>query len=248
MTTTRRFSVLEAILAVVAKIDPAARAVARAHGLGLSRYPRLAVIVQAVRDPFSRAGVVESEGLTGQDYTTNPVEVERHRLATKLLDRVRDGASLGRVLEIACAEGVFTEMLAPHCDALLSVDFSATALAQARRRCGTLRNVSFGLWDVRKDLPPDQFDVTVVMDVLTLIRRPARLRAVIEKLVANLRPDDLLFVGDYRWKKFLEDSRLGRHLLFGGKWVLRELASHPQLETVEQASTETHVFAVFRKR
>lgn len=43
------------------------------------------------------------------------------------LDSVRDRACFRRALEIGCAEGVFTELLASRCENLLAVDLSAVA-------------------------------------------------------------------------------------------------------------------------
>ena len=87
----------------------------------------------------------------------------------------------------------------------------------------------------------------VVMNVLTLIRRLSRLRSAIHKIVMGMRPGDALLVGEYRWRKLLEDSWLGARLLFGGKAVLNEVAANPCLHTVCRAQTETHVFALFRR-
>jgi 2-polyprenyl-3-methyl-5-hydroxy-6-metoxy-1,4-benzoquinol methylase len=240
-------TILDTILAAAASIDPFVRAGARKLGVSMARFPRLAVIVQAVRDPFADVRVMDSEGWTGKDYTTNPDELARHGLAIQLISRMHQENRLTRVLEIACGEGVFTQMLAPHCDALLAVDFSANALGQAKKRCHEIGNVSFGLWDLRRDPIPGHFDLIVLMDVLTYVRRPARQRAVLEKVVADLRPGDLLLVGDYRWKKLLEDSWLGKRLLFGAKWVVEGVAAHPKLETLQRASTDTHIFAAFRR-
>lgn len=229
------------------------RVCTKALGVRASRHPRLAAFVEAVTEPYERADVFERQYATGPDhwqYTTNPVEHERFRVALQMLDAVRGDQQLGRVLEIACAEGVFTEMLAPRCESLLAVDFSEIALERARARCMGMQHVTFSRWNLRTDLVPGAFDVVVVMDVLTLIRRPARLRQVLEKLAAGLRTGDLLLACDYReeeWLRPLEDSWVGRRLLFGGKWVIEALVAHPALETVHRASTDSHVLALFRK-
>ena len=48
----------------------------------------------------------------------------------------------GRGLELACAIGETTRMLAPRCLRLLAVDSSATALKEAARRTTAHRNVT----------------------------------------------------------------------------------------------------------
>ena len=125
------------------------------------------------------------------------------------------------------------------------------ALGRARQRLGNADGLSFERWDLRRDPVPGIFDLIVVMDVLSYIRRPGRLRKAIDKLVTALRSGDLLLAGDYHQRHELrqvEESRLGRRLLFGGKWAIATLSAHPALETVKIASTDSHVFALLRKR
>ena len=241
---------LDVVAAIAAWSYPAARMILRALGIRASNHPRLAALADAVRDPYERVEAFDCDYAQGPDhwlYTTNPIERERHQVALRLLDSARADTSFGRVFEVACAEGVFTEMIAPLCESLAAVDFSEIALNRARQRCDWGNRVVFRQWNLRTDPIPGPFDVIVVMDVLSTIRRPGRLRKVIEKLVAGLRSGDLLLVGDYREGKLLEDSWLGKRLLFGGKWVVQEVATHPALATVEKASTETHVFALLRR-
>jgi SAM-dependent methyltransferase len=246
-------SPIDLVLAAIARTYPLGRAVARTLGIQLSRHPRLSVLVNAIRDPWARIESFDCDYAAMLDYwgyTTEPYERERHSLAIKLLDFARNGKRFGRVLEIACAEGVFTEMLAPLCDSLLAVDFSEIALERARRRLAQANGVSFNLWNLRTDPIPGVFDLIVVMDVLTCIRRPGKLRKVIDKLVGALRSGDLLLAGDYRESpelRTLEESRLGQHLLFGGKWVIQAIAAHQALQTLRTASTDSHVFALLRK-
>jgi SAM-dependent methyltransferase len=68
-------------------------------------------------------------------------------------------------LELACAEGVFTRMLAPRCGSLLAVDVSPDALQRARRRCGALRHVRFRRGPIPSDFPPGRFDLITVCEV-----------------------------------------------------------------------------------
>jgi SAM-dependent methyltransferase len=247
-------SPVDLILAAMARLYPLGRQVAGAFGVQSSRHPKLMALISAVQDPWERAEAFDHEYAARPDYwgyTTESHERERHLLAIRLLDFARNGRRFGRVLEIACAEGVFTEMLAPLCDSLLGVDFSKIALERARQRLAQADGVSFNLWNLRSDPVPGAFDLIVVMDVLSRIRRPARLRKAIDKLVSALRSGDLLFAGDYRERpelRSLEESRLGQHLLFGGKWVIAALSAHTALETLKTASTDSHVFALLRKR
>ena len=50
----------------------------------------------------------------------------------------RDPAPLGRVLEIGCSVGTFTEALAPRCSDLLAIDISKRAVERAAERLSPL--------------------------------------------------------------------------------------------------------------
>lgn len=244
-------SLTDLALGAVARIDPLGRKIARACGLQSSSYPRVVAIANVFRDRFERTDGYHSAALPDSwGYTADPAEQARHRLAIELLDSVRNGKRFGRVLEIACAEGVFTEMLAPLCDSLLAVDFSEIFLERARQRLAGTDKVSFNLWNLRSDPIPGIFDLLVVMDVLTHIRRPRKLRDVFDKLVTAMRSGDLMLVGDYRGApemRALEQSQLARHLLVGAKWIIGALSANPALETLKTASTDSHMFSLFRK-
>lgn len=226
------------------------RFLGRGLGIDPQSHPRIASLIEAIQDTGERAEVFDREFADHIDpwnYAGNPIERERHQLAAQLLDSVRGEELFRRSLEIACAEGIFTELLAPRSESLLAVDFSAVALGRARTRRQWATHVEFGLWDLRRCPVPGHFDLIVVMDVLTLIRRPQRLRAVFEKLANALRPGDLMLAGDYREKRLFEDTWWGKRLLRGGKQVIDALATHPAFETVKRADTDTHVFALLRK-
>jgi predicted TPR repeat methyltransferase len=83
----------------------------------------------------------------------------------------RTTAALGnrryrRAFEIGCANGVLTEQLAAHCDALLAIDVSETALASAKVRCGIQTNVSFDRMSFpNASFSPGAFDLIVLSEV-----------------------------------------------------------------------------------
>jgi SAM-dependent methyltransferase len=175
---------------------------------------------------------------------------EGRRRFIDLLCMIEDltGAELFRnALEIGCSEGVFTQMLAKHCRSLLAVDFAAVALDRARHRCGSIQNVTFLQWDLRRDVLGHQYDLIVVMDVLSYIFRPAALKAARLKLVGGLREGGYLLFGDVRQSTIFEQSCWNKYLMRGGMRIRELLASDNLLETVTVRTTDTHVFALFRK-
>ncbi|EJL29602.1 SAM-dependent methyltransferase [Novosphingobium sp. AP12] len=68
--------------------------------------------------------------------------------------------------EVGCAKGVLTNELAGHCDALLAVDVSATALKAARARCAVLDHVSFANMVFPQVGPVRLFDLVVLSEVV----------------------------------------------------------------------------------
>ena len=64
------------------------------------------------------------------DFETSPYEAEKYAATLAALPRPR----YRRALEVGCAIGVLTALLAPRCDALLALDGAEAALDRARRR------------------------------------------------------------------------------------------------------------------
>ncbi len=96
------------------------------------------------------------------NFTHSDYEARKYQKSLATLDR----PSYAAALEIGCSIGVFTQMLAPKCGHLLSIDVSEKALAQARERNAGLANVTFELRIAPHDLPADGcFDLTVLSEV-----------------------------------------------------------------------------------
>ncbi|WP_082474388.1 class I SAM-dependent DNA methyltransferase [Sphingomonas sp. Leaf343] len=95
-------------------------------------------------------------------FATSPYEREKydHTLASLPQPRV------GSMLEVGCANGVLTELLAGHCDRLLAVDVSQTALAAAAERCAALSNVSFAQRRLPAEAPDGRFDLILLSEVI----------------------------------------------------------------------------------
>lgn len=83
------------------------------------------------------------------------VEAARERIA-RLVAQMRPR---GRVLEIACGTGLWTQALAGAADALLALDAAPEAIAIARERVGPVDDVVFEVADVFSWTTRDRFDV-----------------------------------------------------------------------------------------
>lgn len=98
---------------------------------------------------------------------------ERGRL--EAMGRCAGGGPLGRVLEVGCAEGAFTRVLAGRADSVTALDISGVALERARRDLESAGGkVRFVETDVRSwaPAPGETFDLIVLGDVLYYLDKP----------------------------------------------------------------------------
>lgn len=119
-------------------------------------------------------------------------EQDRYRQALRMLPP----EPVAFALELACAEGHFTRMLAARVGRLLAADISDTALQRARARCAgaAIANVSFASMDLIEDPLPDNADLIVCSEVLYDLETRDELAAVAGKLAAALAPGGRLLM------------------------------------------------------
>lgn len=200
-------------------------------------------IKEAVMDGPRRARAELDSEFQGEEdpwrYATTPHEKCRHAREAEMLDAVRGTTRFQRALEVGCAEGTFTELLAERCDSLLAVDLSAVALTRACKRCESYPHVDFGLFDIRTGELSGAFDLVVVVHTLDYIRNPFTLRRVRDKLVSALRPGGFLLLGSTSSKHSVADNAWwGRYLIREGKWMNAFMAGHPKWEAIQAAVHE----------
>lgn len=91
-------------------------------------------------------------------------EYERRKYERTL--QALGGRRFVRALEAGASIGVFTEMLAPYCDALLAVDLSEKALAVARERLASRDHVRVEQRTLPEEMPKGPFDLIVASEIL----------------------------------------------------------------------------------
>ena len=96
-----------------------------------------------------------------------------------------------RCFEVGCSIGVLTRQLAARCDAVLGVDVSETALAQARTRCADLPHVMLEPMAVPAAWPAGTFDLIVFSEVLYYLGLPG-IREAAQRTLACLAPDGVV--------------------------------------------------------
>lgn len=117
------------------------------------------------------------------DYT-NAYETLKYQQTLSLVPQ----GPIANAMEIACAEGIFTRMLAGKVGRLTAVDISSKALERAAGRCADLQNVSFQQLNLVQDAIPAGLDLLVCSEVLYYLVDEKRLRRVAEKMAQALAP------------------------------------------------------------
>ena len=114
------------------------------------------------------------------DYATSEYEQAKYlRTLAALPGRT------GRTLELGCSVGVFTALVAPHCEYLLAVDFSPTALERARDRVAGFEHVELRRAKLPEETPRGPFDTIVCSEIL-YYWSPALVRAGLRRFEAEL--------------------------------------------------------------
>jgi glycosyltransferase involved in cell wall biosynthesis/peptidoglycan/xylan/chitin deacetylase (PgdA/CDA1 family) len=93
-----------------------------------------------------------------------------------------------QAMELACAEGHFTDRLAARVKSLVAIDISEKALERARLRCRHHANVQFRCLDLIDDAIPGEMDLIVCSEVLYFLENIDALREITEKLKRALAP------------------------------------------------------------
>lgn len=126
-------------------------------------------------------------------------------------------------MEIACSEGVFTDILAPRVDNLMGVDISPTAIDRAQKRCQKWKHVQFMQLDLMQDPLPGRFDLIVCSEVLYFMGGRHGLERTAHKLAKGLRVGGYLIMANMNLlKDDPNESGFDWTLDYGGR-VIREV-------------------------
>ncbi|QQO23557.1 methyltransferase [Bradyrhizobium diazoefficiens] len=125
----------------------------------------------------------------------NPFERKRY---TQMLRMSLSRQNITSALEVGCAAGAFTEMLAPHCKRLTVVDVVPQAISRARRRTEKWSHIGWKVADLQHFSPPERFDLIVVAEVLYYLSDTLEMRAAVDNLAGMLAPGGLVVFGSAR--------------------------------------------------
>jgi SAM-dependent methyltransferase len=142
--------------------------------------------------------VAEFEGR----YRTDP---DPWRYLTSAYERDKYAATLAAcgpgpfrsALELGGSIGVFSELLAPRCERMMTLDFSPTAVTLARNRLARFAHAEAVIGRVPESIPPGPFDLIVASELLYYL--PAAVLAqTLDSVVTALEPGGRLVCVHWR--------------------------------------------------
>ena len=150
-------------------------------------------------------------------------------------------------MELACAEGLFTQMVAPRFRSFLATDISETALARAKVRCASLEQVSFQVLDLATGLLPTELDVIFCSEVLYYLRDEEELVSVTKRLASALRPGGVIITAHAHLLKDSPDrTGFDWEHPYGAKTISAIFAATEGLAL--ESSIETELYRIDRLR
>jgi len=178
-----------------------------------------------------------------------PAQRERIRAALSEIDDILAETRRDKfdcAIEIGCAEGNVTELLAPRCHRLVAVDVSSVALARCRERCAAYTGIEYRQADLPGAAALGKFELVVAMDVLECIHSPVTLRRARGAIVQMLVPGGHVVVTTTRQHTVPETAWWGRWLPIGAR-INEFVGLDTRLEVVRSRQTSTHAITVYRR-
>jgi glycosyltransferase involved in cell wall biosynthesis/peptidoglycan/xylan/chitin deacetylase (PgdA/CDA1 family) len=155
--------------------------------------------------------------------------------------------SLDRVLELGCAEGMFTQKLAHHAKALIAADISSRALDRARARCADCGNVHFQLLDLVTDDIPGGQSLIICSEVLYYVGRD-RLAKIATKLRDALAPGGRLVMANaFVLKDDMSATGFDWDQSYGSKVIHETFLAAPGLALERSVLTDLYRIDCFRQ-
>ncbi len=162
-------------------------------------------------------------------------ERRKYAIAQAMLPRERYRAAF----EPGCSVGVFSRMLAPRCDSLLSCDLAAAAVRAAAARTSDLRQVRVEQRDIPRQWPSGRFDLIVLSEVLYYFG-DYDLEQVLKLAAGSLEPDGTLLAVHWR-HPVAEYPRTGDdvHAMLAAQPGLAPLAVHSESDFLAEVYIRT---------
>jgi peptidoglycan/xylan/chitin deacetylase (PgdA/CDA1 family)/2-polyprenyl-3-methyl-5-hydroxy-6-metoxy-1,4-benzoquinol methylase len=156
-------------------------------------------------------------------------------------------APIAVAIELGCAEGMFSAMLAPHVGQLLAVDISDTALARAKARCAKFTNIRFAQHDIGEGMIGRGYDLVVCSEILYYLQDRPAIERFARRVLESLAPGGHLIMAH---PNMVTDDRSETGFDFneiGAKSLGEIFASCTGFEFLRELRTELYRVQLFRR-
>ena len=150
------------------------------------------------------------------------------------------GESLSSVLEVGCAEGHFTKMLAGRAQNIRAVDISKRALDRAIKRCAGLENIKFDQHDISHGVYPGQYDLIICSEILYYLRDKYAVERFAKQIKESLPLGGHLLMTH---ANMVSDDKSQTGFDFneiGAKFIGKTFSSEPGLEFIRELQTDLY--------
>lgn len=209
------------------------------------------------QDPLSQQNLIRQAKVYGREHFetlfatqpdpwkyTHPYEQIKYSQTLELLPDI----PIQRALELACAEGHFTEQLAAKVEELIAADISQIALDRTSARCADSSHIHYRLLDLARDPLPTGLDLIVCSEVLYYIGGVDQLRVFAEKVAAALNPGGYFLTAHANLVVDAPDQPgYNWDHAFGAKVIGETFASLPTLQWLKELRTPLYRIQLFQR-
>jgi peptidoglycan/xylan/chitin deacetylase (PgdA/CDA1 family)/SAM-dependent methyltransferase/GT2 family glycosyltransferase len=197
--------------------------------------------------PTNRAEVTYWDGVYSQEDPWNYRDDYEQQKYVHTLELLPD-TPISRALEMGCAEGHFTEMLATRVGEVFGLDISERALSRARERCRRFMNVSFECADINEYFFPGAFDLIVCSEVIYYLKTRFAVKKIAWQIAQSLSPNGHLLMTH---SNSVSDDRAVTGFDFneiGSEFIGRQFAQELAFEFLKELRTPLYRVQLFRRR
>jgi glycosyltransferase involved in cell wall biosynthesis/peptidoglycan/xylan/chitin deacetylase (PgdA/CDA1 family) len=146
-----------------------------------------------------------------------------------------------KTLELACAEGIFTQQLAPKVGRLIAADISAKALERAKARCADHKNIDYLKVDLIDEPLPGEQDLILCSEVLYYLAGADELKTIAAKIRDALVPGGrLVMANHFLLRDDPSSTGFDWDQAYGGKVIHEVFRATPELALEESIVTELY--------